>query len=127
MNNEEKRFQAAVAAMQATISNDAWLEATLKTARSLGRQPEEQIARNAVCFSDALLAELDRTTQAKSPQPNPDGWIPHRPGNPMPCDEETMCRRKYRSGKIGATGMAGDYSWAEWGGGETEIVAWKPV
>lgn len=64
--------------------------------------------------------------QAKAPQPDPDGWIPHNPGDPMPCDEGTMCRRRYRNGKIGRLDWAGNYSWAEWGGGETEIIAWKP-
>ena len=105
MNHEEKRFHAAVSAMTGLLSDANWRD-----------QGWEVLADASIDMADALLEKLD-----------PDGWIPHRSGDPMPCDEGAMCYRKYRNGKTGIRGMAGDYSWEEWGGGETEIVAWKPA
>lgn len=109
MNREQQRFELAKAY-------------SLKLMEDTDRGPQE-VAEASVFLANKVLAELDRT----KPQPDADGWIPHRPGDPMPCHEETMCYRKYRSGKIGAKDKAGNYSWSEWIGGVTEIIAWKPA
>lgn len=128
MNREQQRFQAAVAAMHAMLTDDGWLGSITETAKQFGDHTEVHIAQTSVGFADALIAELDRTKpETETPKPDAGGWIPHRPGDPIPCDEGAMCYRKYRNGKTGIRGIAGDFSWGEWGGGEHEIIAWKPA
>ena len=57
MNTTEKRFQAAMAAMQGLCANPDFTSSS-----------ERQIAEMAVEHADALLAELDRT-ETKQPEP----------------------------------------------------------
>jgi hypothetical protein len=61
------------------------------------------------------------------PQPDQDGWIPHKPGDPMPCDGDLDVNYKMRVRKAKYHAKA---KWLDWSGGngldEAEIIAWRP-
>jgi hypothetical protein len=43
-----------------------------------------------------------------------DSWIPHKPGDPMPCDPELLVDRKYRNGRTGKmSAPAAQWSWGD--------------
>lgn len=129
MTHEEKRFQAAVAIMQSSINNDNWLHATIKTAKQLSRESEEQLAINAVIFADALLAELDRTATVKESltvQPDADGWISHKPGDPCPCPKSHFVCVRFRDGDICGPVQPFALRWSDLGT-DGNIIAWKPA
>jgi hypothetical protein len=68
---------------------------------------------------ERAVAALSRLCLAK---PDADGWIPHKPGDPMPCDPEAKVRVKTENGSESTLSRA-SYWW--WTGGN--IVAWKPA
>lgn len=134
---EEMRFEAAKAAMQGILSNcfDA-------------RHPDESsisstwAAKVAVCQADALLAELDRTApKPETPSPDADGWIEHRPGDPMPCDGDLKVfvrlmdgmervsshKAKWWAGHGASESELADYWKATLHGKGNPIIAWKPA
>ncbi len=58
----------------------------------------------------------------------PDGWIPHKPGDPMPCDPDMYVEAKLRNGEILGGSRAQIWAWhsmPELAG--REIIAWKPA
>lgn len=71
--------------------------------------------------------------EAESPQPEADGWIAHKPGDPVPCEFDLRIDVKIASGIIryGQTaefwrGLEGDGgNWSDCG--EFSIVAWRPA
>ena len=80
------------------------------------------ISQVAVKMADALLAELERT------KPEDYGWIHHKPGDPMPCEEGDMIHIRLRNGED----IAGnDPEFLDWGeiphATDVEIIAWKPA
>ena len=125
MNTEEKRFHAAVAAMQSVISTCDQDEAI-----------PGNIAYWSVAMADALLAELNATAVVKeslTPQPEADGWIAHNPGDPVPCKLDLRIDIKIASGII-RCGQTAEYwrgvsdlesNWNECG--EFSIIAWRPA
>lgn len=127
MNEEEKRFHAAVAAMQGLLSTETGYGVSF-----------ELTAKDAIQHADALLAELDRTTvkQPLTVQPDDDGWIAHIPGDPMPCDGEMEVRIRCADGyECGGTAefWSGSHDdidlWTGEGSDDPEsrIIAWKPA
>lgn len=67
---------------------------------------------------NALRAELERN------KPDKEGWIPHKPGDPMPSVERV--RFKCRDGSE----ENGEGQFLEWGKlnhTKAEIIAWKPA
>lgn len=58
---QDRRFQAAVAAMQGILAND------------VDEISQEQVIELAVEYADLLLAELDKTTGKNEKQPQEDG------------------------------------------------------
>lgn len=65
--------------------------------------------------------------QAKPPQPDADGWIPHRPGDPMPCDEDEKLLVKREDGSENNSWILARYfDWGKDNGGDN-IIAWKPA
>ena len=56
-----------------------------------------------------------------------DGWIPHTPGDPMPCDGSIKVFRRWRNGKeTQSADYARDRDWGE-NNSEYAITAWKPA
>lgn len=78
MNNEERRFTAAVAAMKtlglAFYTDQGMARVVGEKAKEAGIGPDEAIIRGAVEMADQLLAELDRT----KPEPEPEESQPFR-------------------------------------------------
>jgi hypothetical protein len=61
-----------------------------------------------------------------------DGWIPHKPGDPMPCDPEQVVWIKLRDGTLYEGDEAEKAVYWEWGSGaeqdnDYDIIAWKPA
>lgn len=63
MTPYELRAELAGKAMQAMVSNDDVLKRLNAQYSGLGIKAGEHIAREAVILADALIAQLDRTTQ----------------------------------------------------------------
>lgn len=56
-----------------------------------------------------------------------DGWIPHKPGNPMPCEEGSRNRILLRNCVMLTTIYPEDFEWGEIPHrADEEIIAWKP-
>ncbi len=57
-----------------------------------------------------------------------DGWIPHKPGDPMPCEKGAIIRVRLRNGEEFDCKDPGFLYWGEIPNatGE-EIIAWKPA
>jgi hypothetical protein len=76
-----------------------------------------------VYMLDALKAQTQTASQMEPENLNvgwKDGWIPHKPGDPMPCEMGTRIVTKTISGGGGFPHEAGPYNW-------DVIVAWKPA
>lgn len=63
--------------------------------------------------------------QTSKPQPDPDGWIPHVPGDPMPCDGDAVVDVKFNCGKVNAGNAAWVWGWLG-GNCDYSIAAWRP-
>lgn len=109
----------------------------------------EQLASDATNYADALIAHLKRTQTTEDssavedhigeankmvpvpceiPLHYPDGWIPHKPGNPMPCEGGSRNRIRLRNGVVTTTIYPEDLEWGEIPyHTDEEIIAWKPV
>lgn len=68
--------------------------------------------------------------------PNEDGWIPHRPGDPMPCDGNLevyfRCKDEFESrldfpARDFAEGAGGNWWTGENANPGDQIIAWKPA
>lgn len=118
MTHEEKRFQAAVAAMQGfAAAFDRIYDAPVK------------ITSMAVEYADALLAELDRTAAVKDSltvQPDEHGWISHKPGDPYPCSKNHFVCVRFRDGDICGPAQPFALRWSDLGT-DGDIIAWKPA
>jgi hypothetical protein len=125
MTTQEQRFHAAVAAMQGLLASpDSFTS---------------EAPSRAVRLADSLLAELDRAATVKellTVQPDADGWIPHRPGDPMPCDPETLIWVKLRDPSFVDRSPETAGYWDEeddhasnWRNADSinSIIAWKPA
>ena len=111
MSDLTKREYFALELAKATISNTSAISLT-----------SHQLARNAVLDADALLAELEKT--ASKPVADDDGWISHKPGNPIPAHKSAV---KFKDGEVDCS----DFSWHEdfWnhkGSPGCHIIAWRP-
>jgi hypothetical protein len=103
-------------------------------ARAMWQVPKIQMP--LACW--ALLEDLEpaepQTQTASQMEPEnlnvgwKDGWIPHKPGDPMPCAKHQMIRWRSRSGEECPEGAAWPASegvaWADFG---DCIIAWKPA
>jgi hypothetical protein len=73
--------------------------------------------------------EWEGEKQNAAPQPDADGWIPHVPGDPMPCDGNLLVDVKIQNGLKPKGKMASCFSWGdidEHGIGGVNITAWRP-
>jgi len=66
-------------------------------------------------------------------QPDPDGWIPHVPGDPMPCDGDAVIDVQFTTGDVSHDHEAyiwKDGFWDNWTGidcpDSDQIIAWRP-
>lgn len=59
-----------------------------------------------------------------------DGWYPHIPGDPMPCDDELMVEMRFGDGEVERhpAGELGNWPWCPsvFGAG-SDILAWRPA
>jgi hypothetical protein len=124
MKTEKMRFEAATAMMQALVSNPEWDTCNWET-----------IAGAAVDAADCLLEALAKYPPAEKSLPtDTDGWIAHRPGDPMPCDHDLMVCVRFIDGEEDEgdhdagfwKGVDGSVSFWDENGFET-IIAWKPA
>jgi hypothetical protein len=84
----------------------------------LVEQPDDVVAR-----ADAMILERRKRMAEKVKRE----WIPHKPGDPMPCDGDDYVMVMFRNHAIPPARMqAIDYSWEETGGAHT-ITAWRPA
>lgn len=60
MNWEEVRANAAIAAMQATISNEKLLDGTGIIAKKIGRNTRDLIIANSIDYANKLVEELKK-------------------------------------------------------------------
>jgi len=68
----------------------------------------------------------DERQSGKAPQvPDADGWIPHSPDDPMPCDEDAIVDVKFYIGKVNEGKVASMWGWSG-GRGAYSITAWRP-
>lgn len=58
-------------------------------------------------------------------QPDPEGWIPHTPGDPMPCEASAKVSVRLAGGHFD-TGKAGEFIWGKTGYENGEITHWIP-
>lgn len=58
-------------------------------------------------------------------QPDPEGWIPHRAGDPMPCEASAKVSVRLAGGHFD-TGKAGEFLWGKTGYENGEITHWIP-
>jgi hypothetical protein len=70
--------------------------------------------------------EWEGEKQDSKPQPDADGWIPHVPGDPMPCDGDALVDTRFKCGQE-STGkeLAKNFDW-KWNGKSFAIAAWRP-
>ena len=93
--------------------------------------PASEYSKSAVSFADAAMKELEATVN-ESLTVDIDGWIPHRPGDPMPCDGASNPKLLFRDGEVydltSRGEPANDYDWCAipWDP-VSEIIAWKPA
>lgn len=100
----------------------------------------KNLAKYSVEIADYLLADLDATAvsnEPQTPQPDADGWIPHRPGDPMPCGGDMSIVVKHGDGVTTNPEKARFWDGSDddincWTGKGCEkptwaIVAWKPA
>jgi hypothetical protein len=76
-------------------------------------------------------SSLDLVNYEPQPkQPDADSWIPHIPGDPMPCDGDLVVSVKLRNGEIRPKPLkAKEWVWEAWGElarSPAEIIAWRP-
>jgi hypothetical protein len=61
------------------------------------------------------------------PQSDPDGWIPHTPGDPMPCDGDALVDYRMRVKQADFPSSARYIDWGICDGiSAAEIIAWRP-
>lgn len=73
--------------------------------------------------------EQDRISEIPHPEiaaMHTDDWIPHTPGDPMPCEAETMVSVLLAGGNSD-TAKAGEFLWGRTGYPKGEITHWKPA
>jgi hypothetical protein len=88
---------------------------------------QEQIAKQM----KALKAETELGLSRSQDLAAKDSWIPHKPGDPMPCDPEQVVWIKLRDGTLYEGDEAEKAVYWEWDALEevrgAEIIAWKPA
>jgi len=91
--------------------------------------PFNMIGKSAIAFI------ADSAPKPETPIPDADGWIPHRPGDAMPCDGGMMVLVKLRNGNTWDVPDRADW-WADdsemsdcWRSenSSSAIIAWKPA
>lgn len=134
---EEQRFDLVCAALSGLCAN------------SHPGVPASEYGKSAVSFADAAMKELYGEPQTqiqygpskigglfRGGVPDKDGWIPHRPGDPMPCDGELRvwfrCRDGYESLRFAADMQPARNVGQDWWTGagaqsKDQIIAWKPA
>lgn len=90
----------------------------------------ERMARGATRYADALLAELELTPTSEdssSVDTDKDVWIPHKPGDPMPCNPGTSVLIRLGDQTEFFTEFPEKFVWQEIPDTKgAEIIAWKP-
>jgi len=109
-----------------------------------------EIIRLSVARADALIAELERTASTVKesltvqkpdpadfntgdrsgylPDPGNDGWIPHNPGDPMPCEPDLKVFMRFEDGtETNVPTIAATWRWKNTGSPPWKITAWKPA
>jgi hypothetical protein len=93
-----------------------------------GRELDEWAADGA--YLPGTKSNNDLENYKPEPQPDADSWIPHIPGDPMPCDGDLVVSVKLRNGEIRPKPLkAKEWVWEAWGElarSPAEIIAWRP-
>jgi hypothetical protein len=115
-----------------------------------GDMDQEHIPPLSVKYADALIAELERTASTVKesftvqkpdpadfntgdrsgylPDPGNDGWIPHNPGDPMPCEPDLKVFMRFEDGtETNVPTIAATWRWKNTGSPPWKITAWKPA
>jgi hypothetical protein len=90
-----------------------------------GRELDEWAADGA--YLPGTKSNNDLENYKPEPQPDADGWIPHIPGDPMPCNNDQIVDVKLGKGTvhIGVQGTE-DWQWSAFDVGRSSIAAWRP-
>jgi len=72
-----------------------------------------------------LTWEEERQHNPQKPQTDPDGWIPHVPGDLMPCNGDAVVDVKFNCGKVNVGNVASYWGWRS-GDCDYNIAAWRP-
>lgn len=87
--------------------------------------PFNMIGKSAIAFI------ADSAPKPETPIPDADGWIPHRPGDAMPCDGDLQVFIKLtKDSQIEAYSEyqpARDWIWSDDIPESSKIIAWKPA
>ena len=150
--NLTKREQFAMAAMQGVFANPDWDKAPLrgKTQAAVDAADEliaeldrtapkcpkcEDGGNGPLCSKHVSYGSTCKESlpveyhfpDVKEMVPDEDGWIPHNPGDPMPCHPDDKVTVKLRRGEI--NNHRG--GWFLWGiipeFLQCEIIKWKPA
>lgn len=123
MNREQQRFELIKHLAGAAMPSEGFNPDYVDWPKIKG-----DLAKCCVEIADALLSELDRTKpEPETPQPDADGWIPHRPGDPMPCDGEMMVFTMFQDGELSTESYhAKRLCWTAINV-SFAIIAWKPA
>lgn len=93
----------------------------------LGDPRKETWCKEAEAIRARLLSSITQDEKPKeAPSPDPDGWIVHVPGLPMPCDGEMLVEVKLVSGVASDVPVkASKYYWRNIQG--SSIAFWRPA
>jgi hypothetical protein len=76
----------------------------------------------------ADLAILERRKRMAPPESKPEReWIPHKPGDPMPCDGYAQIEYKHRNGRVFPATVALHVPWATECADDYKVEAWRPA
>ncbi len=127
---------AAKAAISATLADAVKrLEGVSLSELLMTQAEEESKARSKdsgdawACSIEAVRARLIAALrEGEKVQPDPDGWIPHVPGGPMPCGPDELVHVKLRCGLSNdAPTNANVFTWDNLKGKPGEILFWRPA
>ena len=111
-------IEAALSVLKQDHSNPVWHSTALGVIQcaidALKPEPPGPLEK--------LMSERHTTTPEVD-----EGWIPHTPGDKMPCDPGTKILIRRRDGVVLDIRRADGFSWCTYPVKPDQIVAWKPV
>ncbi len=79
-------------------------------------------AEHALRADDLILERRKRMAPEKVERE----WIPHKPGDPMPCDGETLVEVKFVDQSVRKPTQAKHLEWG-WSADIIDIISWRPA